>query len=78
MKSWRTRITCGLAVATAVVAVPLTAGSASAASWQGLAGGPAMYTTIADCEADIPRALESYQDARCVERENGINLEVLI
>lgn len=38
MKSWRSRIAAGAAVSAALVAIPLTAGTASAADWH-LAGG---------------------------------------
>jgi hypothetical protein len=71
-------MTYGLAVAAAAVAIPLTAGSASAApTWHDLAGGPEMYPNMAACQADIPRAKKDYQDATCVNVKGRISLWVL-
>ncbi|NDZ77624.1 hypothetical protein G3I19_03605 [Streptomyces sp. SID10853] len=77
MKSWRKRMTYGAAVAAALVAIPLAAGSASAASWHDIAGGPEMYPNMAACKADIPRAKKQYQDATCVDVKGRISLWVL-
>ncbi|OON72909.1 hypothetical protein [Streptomyces tsukubensis] len=77
MKSWRKRVPYGLAVAAAVVAIPLTAGSASAASWHNVAGGPVFYPTMAACKADIPEAKKHYKDATCVENKGRFDLWAL-
>ncbi|MGI5471007.1 hypothetical protein [Streptomyces sp. CA-132043] len=78
MKSWHKRMTYGLAVAAAAVAIPLSAaGSASAASWHDVAGGPEMYPTMAACQADIPEAKKHYQDATCVDNKGRISLWAL-
>lgn len=74
MKSWRKPVTYGLAVVAAAVAVPLSAGSASAASWHDIAGGPAVYSNLAECEAEIPTAKEHYQDAQCTDVNGTITL----
>ncbi|OON78828.1 hypothetical protein [Streptomyces tsukubensis] len=74
MKSWRKRTTYTLAAVAAAVAIPLTAGSASAASWHPIAGGPEMYPTMASCQADIPDAKKQYTDATCVENNGEISL----
>ncbi|MEW2298033.1 hypothetical protein ABZ719_35985 [Streptomyces sp. NPDC006743] len=77
MKSWRKRTTFGLAAVAAAVAIPLTAGSASAASWHDIAGGPEMYPDMAACQADIPEAKKHYQDATCVDNNGRISLWAL-
>ncbi|MGW2866148.1 hypothetical protein [Streptomyces sp. NPDC001205] len=77
MKSWRKRMTYGLAAAAAAVAIPLAAGPASAASWHDIAGGPEMYPNMAACQADIPMAKQHYQDATCVDNNGRISLWVL-
>ncbi|NJA56953.1 hypothetical protein [Streptomyces sp. NEAU-H3] len=77
MKSWRTRTTLGLATVAAAVAIPLAAGTASAAQWHDVAGGPEMYPNLASCQAEIPKAKEHYQDATCVEVNGRVSLWVL-
>ncbi|MFE7119502.1 hypothetical protein ACFU99_29210 [Streptomyces sp. NPDC057654] len=77
MKPWRKRMTCGLAVAAAVVAIPLTAGSASAASWHPIRGGHEAYPDMAACKAEIPEAKKHYKDATCIENKGEISLWAL-
>ncbi|WP_328330568.1 MULTISPECIES: hypothetical protein [unclassified Streptomyces] len=77
MKSWRKRMTYGLTVVAAAVVIPLAAGSASAASWHDIAGGPEMYPDMAACQADIPTAKQHYQDATCVDNKGRISLWAL-
>ncbi|MEV0845416.1 hypothetical protein AB0J21_05915 [Streptomyces sp. NPDC049954] len=77
MKTWNKRMTCGLAAAVAAVAIPLTAGSASAAMWHDIAGGPAVYSSLAECKADIPEAKQHYKDASCTDVNGEITLWAL-
>ncbi|MEU6475396.1 hypothetical protein ABZ858_00640 [Streptomyces sp. NPDC047017] len=77
MTSWRKRMTYGLAAVAAMVAIPLSAGTASAASWHDVAGGPEMYPNMAACQADIPEAKKHYKDATCVENKGVISLWAL-
>ncbi len=80
MKSWRSRTAAGLAVAAAVVAIPLTAGTASAEGWEQVGGGPAVYGSKAECDAEAAqlKADGTYKDARCYTDEKGwVFMEVL-
>ncbi|WP_234426610.1 MULTISPECIES: hypothetical protein [Streptomyces] len=71
-------MTYGVAVAAAAVAIPLSAaGSASAASWHNVAGGPAVFPDMAACKAEIPKAKKHYKDATCVDNKGSISLWVL-
>lgn len=76
MKSWRTRMTYGLAVVAAAVAIPMTAGSASAADWKNMAGGPEMYPTMAECHKDEPLVKErmGFGETMCDDDNGYISL----
>lgn len=75
--TWNKRMTWGFAAAAAAVAIPLTAGSASAAKWYDIASGPAVYSSLAECQADIPEAKQHYQDATCTDVNGKITLWAL-
>ncbi|WP_019547920.1 hypothetical protein [Streptomyces sulphureus] len=77
MKSRRTRIAYGLAVAAAVVAVPLSAGSAAADGWQTIGGGPAVFSNMQECEEYAEQMKDEYKDTRCYETEDGIYMDAL-
>ncbi|WP_016906470.1 hypothetical protein [Streptomyces xiaopingdaonensis] len=78
MKSRRTRIAYGLAVAAAVVAVPFSAGSAAADSWRTIGGGPQVFSNMQECEEYAEQAKDRYKDTRCYETENGIYMDALV
>ena len=78
MKSRRTRFTYGLAVAAAVVAVPLSAGSAAAATWQTIGGGPAVFSNMAECNEYEAQVADKYEATRCYATADGIYMDALV
>lgn len=80
MKSWRSRTTAGLALGAALVLTPQAVGSASAAGWETIGGGPAVFGSKAECDAEAAayKANGTYQDARCYIGANGwVYMEVI-
>ncbi|SDZ45197.1 hypothetical protein SAMN05216215_107522 [Saccharopolyspora shandongensis] len=80
MKMRRSLFAAGLTLGAAVVAMPLTIGAASASGWETVGGGPAVYSSMDQCneEAAQLKADGTYKDARCYIGDRGwIFLEVL-
>ncbi|MEV0701928.1 hypothetical protein AB0I53_28995 [Saccharopolyspora sp. NPDC050389] len=76
----RSLIAAALTVGAAVVSIPLTVGAASAAGWETVGGGPAVYSSMDQCNAEAAqlKADGTYKDARCYTDSKGwIYLEVL-
>ncbi|MEV0084092.1 hypothetical protein [Saccharopolyspora sp. NPDC050642] len=76
----RSLIAAGLTLGAAVVSIPLAVGTASASGWETVGGGPAVYSSMDQCNAEAAqlKADGTYKDARCYTDDKGwIFLEVL-
>ncbi|MFI0467667.1 MULTISPECIES: hypothetical protein [Saccharopolyspora] len=76
----RSLIAAALTLGAAVVSIPLTVGAASASGWETVGGGPAVYSSMDQCNAEAAqlKADGTYKDARCYTDSKGwIFLEVL-